>query len=151
MNDDVVKKETCNTYLGKIAAESDNITYESIIKALRQSNTNEGYAVASLLKRGKIKLRIQYAHPRGYAGLYKFKTDYITIYTSVLKTPLSAAGFVTHETKHFLQNLTASKYAKIHEFEAYMWQRNVDKTFPLRLEQEIWDFLNSNPVYKNLK
>ena len=121
------------------------------MRVLRQSNTKEGYAVASLLKRGKVKLRIQYVHPRGYAGLYRFKTDYITIYTSVLKTPLSAAGFVTHETKHFLQNLTASKYAKIHEFEAYMWQRNVDKTFPLRLEQEIWDFLNSNPVYKNLK
>ncbi len=143
--------EAAGVHPGKLAAESDDISYESIMRALRKSDTPEGYAVASLLKRGKIELRIEYAHPRGYGGLYKFKTNYITIYTSVCSTPLNAAGYTAHETRHFLQKLTTAKYAKIHEFEAFVWQRAVDRYFPLKKDVEIWNLLNTHKAYKNLK
>ena len=147
----VAKKEAISIPSKKISFGSNNVTYESIIRALRQSNSKEGYAVVALLKCGKVKLKIEHIHPRGYGGLYRFGTNTVTIYTSVAKTPLSAAGYTAHEVKHFLQNLTQAKYAKIHEFEAFIWQRNVDKTFQLRLEQEIWNILNTHPAYKYLK
>lgn len=140
-----------SVHQGKFYAESNDISYESIMRALRKSDTKEGYAVAALLKRGKIELRIANAHPKGYGGLYKFGTNYITIYKSAFNTPLSAAGYATHETRHYLQNLSSSSYAKIHEFEAFSWQRNVDKSFGLRLDREIWDLINTHPAYKNLK
>lgn len=132
-------------------SESDEISYESIMRALRRSDTPEGYAVASLLKRRKIKLRIEYAHPKGYGGLFTFGTDYITVYSSVCANPRVAAGYAAHEARHFLQHLSRSVYAKVHEVEAFLWQSVVDKTFPLRLESEIWDLVNSHDAYKFLK
>ena len=136
---------------GRIAANSDEITYESILHALRQSDTPEGYAVAALLKRGNVKLILKESHPSGLGGLYVFGRDYVTIYTSVCRTPQSAAGYVAHEVRHYLQNLTPGTYRKIHEFEAYFWQKTVDKNFPYRMGEEIWNFINSCSVYSQLK
>lgn len=60
-------------------------------------------------------------------------------------------GAVTGAVKHYLQKLTSSTYGKIHEFEAYTFQAKVDKTFPLKTSQAIWNFINTQPAYKNLK
>ena len=125
--------------------------YESILRALRHSDTPEGYAVAALLKRGNVKLVLKESHPSGLGGLYRFGTNYVTIYTSVCRTPQNAAGYVAHEVRHYLQNLTPDVYRKVHEFEAYFWQKLVDRSFPYRTEEEIWSFINSCPEYASLK
>ena len=137
--------------IGRVVSNSDEITYESILRALRHSDTPEGYAVAALLKRGNVKLVLKESHPSGLGGLYRFGTNYVTIYTSVCRTPQNAAGYVAHEVRHYLQNLTPDVYRKVHEFEAYFWQKLVDRSFPYRTEEEIWSFINSCPEYASLK
>ena len=88
--------------IGRVVSNSDEITYESILRALRHSDTPEGYAVAALLKRGNVKLVLKESHPSGLGGLYRFGTNYVTIYTSVCRTPQNAAGYVAHEVRHYL-------------------------------------------------
>ena len=138
-------------HFGKIAAESNEVSRESIIRALRQSNTAEGIAYAKMIKRGIINLKIEPSHRKGYGGLYIFGTNDIHVYTNVANTPTVAAGYAAHETTHYLQRLTRSTYRRRHEFEAYMVQRKVDKSFPLRTEEAIWDLINTNSAYANVK
>ncbi|MBQ5851723.1 MAG: hypothetical protein IIW54_13065 [Lachnospiraceae bacterium] len=104
-----------------------------------------------MLKRGVIKLNIKDVHPKGYAGLKPHGNNEIFIYTSATKTPQVAAGYTAHEAKHYLQKLSASTYRKIHEFEAYSYQAKVDKSFPLRTSEEIWEFINNQPAYRHLR
>lgn len=127
------------------------VSKESIIRALRQSNTAEGTAYAKMIKRGIINLKIETAHAKGYGGIYYFGTKDIHIYTNVANTPEVAAGFVAHETTHYLQRLTSSTYCRRHEFETYMVQMKVDKSFRLRTAEAIWNFINTNPAYAHVK
>lgn len=143
--------EAASIHPGKLAGESSEINQASIMRALRQSGSNEGRAVAKLLKRGNLKLDIAETHPKGWAGQYAFGENKISIYTNNISTPQSAAGYVTHEAKHYLQNLTPQTYTRMHEFEAYTWQRNVDRSWPIRTNSDIWNFINTNDAYKNVR
>jgi len=134
---------------GKLAAESTDVSHESVMRALRQSGSREGYATAAMLKRGKITMNFADTHPQGWAGEYKFGEKQFTLYRDQLKSPTNAAGYAAHETKHYLQKITPQTYRRIHEFDAYQWQRSVDKGFGLTNEQ-IWNHINTHPAYKNV-
>ena len=146
--------EDAAAVINKSLANGEEITYDSIIRALRQSDTPEGYAVASMLKRGIIELDIQETHRLGWAGEFKYTITgnrTVSIFTNQLSTPLQAARYTSHEARHYLQKLTRSTYSKAHEIDAYNWQRAVDNTFPLRTEQRIIDFVNTHPAYRHLQ
>ncbi|GJM69842.1 hypothetical protein HMSSN036_20580 [Paenibacillus macerans] len=135
---------------GKIAAESTEVSYESIIRALRQNGSRDAYATLALLKRGKVDFTIKEKGPTGVGGQYFFNSRKVEIYTKYATTPERAAGITAHEVKHWMQKLNSRNYTKQSEFEAFIAQRNVDKTWFLRTEEEIWNFINSHPAYKKL-
>ncbi|MGK5512347.1 hypothetical protein ACSNN6_29990, partial [Brevibacillus formosus] len=136
---------------GKIAAESSEVSYESIIRALRQNGSRDAYATLALLKRGKVDFTIKEKGPPDVGGQYFFNSRKVEIYTKYATTPERAAGITAHEVKHWMQKLNVRNYTKQSEFEAFVAQRNVDKTWFLRTEGEIWNFINSHPAYKKLK
>lgn len=142
---------SANIHPGQLAAESSEVNQASIMRALRQTGTDEGQAVAKLLKRGNVKLSIEETHPKGWGGQYKFGDDTVSIYTDVASNPQRAAGYTAHEVKHYLQGIDSSSYRRIYEFETFTWQRTVDKSFGLRDSSEIWNFINTNDAYKYVR
>ena len=123
----------------------------SIIYALRQTGTKEALATSKLLKRGIIHLKLVPTDPlgKGAAGRYFFGYREILLALDKLRSAREAAGFVAHETRHYLQRITPQTYRRIHEFEAYQWQRAADATFQLS-DQEIWQHIRSHPLYKSV-
>jgi hypothetical protein len=143
---------------GKIAAESTQITKESVMRALRQSNTPEGAATAKLLKRGKVELKILDSVPQSIAkqvgtDIRGFKASIgntINIIKPNLTSIREAAGVTAHETKHWLQiRAGQSASSKLSEFEAFQWSMKVDGTTYPRTTKEIYNMVNNHPIYKN--
>jgi len=125
------------------------ISEATIMRSLRQSGSTEGQATAKLLKRGRVKLNLAETDPNypGRAtGSHVPGTDVINVALDQVKSAEQAAGVAAHETRHFLQKLNMQKYRKIHEFEAYQWQRSVDPAFGLA-DAEIWELLRNSPLY----
>jgi len=121
------------------------------MRALRQSGTIEGAAVAKLLKRGMIKLDLSQAIPAlGQAGEQPFGSNLVRIYLGKVGTNQQAAGVAAHETAHWLQKLTRGTYRKAHEMVPYKWQGAVDKSFGARTAKEIEEFVRNNPLYKHV-
>ena len=146
---------------GKIAVESTEITKESIMRALRQSNTIEGAATAKLIKRNKIDLNIIENTPNNIAkqfsgakirGYYSPGAESVNIIKSNLSSVEEAAGITAHETKHWLQYRSGTSIkSKLSEFEAFQWSMKVDgSTYP-RTTAQIYELVNTNPVYRNLE
>jgi len=123
------------------------------MRALRQSDTVEGAAVAKLLKRGEIKINISdkiLLAPQG--GAMPFASNEMIIYRNYAGTPKQAAGLVAHEAEHFLQNLTPALYANGSsalkaELAAYGVQRRVDSSFFLRTDHEALEYILKSPLY----
>lgn len=135
---------------GKLAAESSEISFESIMRTLRQSGTPEGYATAKLLKRGNVEMILEQGKAGGILGEYIPNTNQFKVYTSANSTLQRAAGTAAHESKHVLQKVVPGvNYTKSLEYDAYLWQKAVDKTWPLRTDQQIWNHIND--FYKFLK
>ena len=135
---------------GKLAAESSEISYESVMRSLRQSGTPEGYATSSLLKRGKAEMILEQGKAGGILGEYLPNTNKFKLYTSANSSLQGAAGTAAHESMHVLQKVVPGvNYTKSLEYDAYLWQKAVDKTWPLRTDQQIWDHINT--YYKFLK
>jgi hypothetical protein len=107
---------------------------------------------------GKVKVKIRdtiepgvRVDPKTTAGYYQSGRNYVVILKSKLKTSSQAAGTTAHEVRHWLQDRAKiSIRRKIAEFEAFTWQRRVDKSFPLRTDKEVREFINSHPAYKDL-
>ena len=76
-------------------------------------------------------------------------TRNISIARDLVRTPKSAAGFAAHEAKHFVQGINACTYRRIHEFEAYVWQRAANKSFQLS-DEEIWGLIRANRNYRHV-
>ncbi|MGY8627963.1 LysM peptidoglycan-binding domain-containing protein [Chromobacterium violaceum] len=135
------------------AAVNGEISSPSVIRALRQSNTVEGSAVAKLLKRGDVRLRISndfLAVPQG--GVMPFGSNEMIIYKHYAGTPQQAAGLVAHETEHFLQRLTPTMYASGSsaleaELAAYSVQRRVDPSFFLQTDHKAIEYIVKSPLY----
>ena len=127
------------------------VSEASIIHALRQAGTKEALATSKLLKRGIIHLKLIPTDllGEGVAGRYFFGSSEILLALDKLRSPHEAAGFVAHETRHYLQRITPQTYRRIHEFEAYQWQRATDATFQLS-DQEIWQHIRNHPLYKSV-
>lgn len=135
----------------EVSAGSTNVSEASIKRALRKSGTPEALATSKLIKRGKVKVNIVDTDPykMGAAGRGSFAPDKdVYIALDKVKNGRSAAGITTHEAKHILQKVTPSTYRKVHEFEAYKWQREAG--FLNMTDQEIIDFINSSPLYKHV-
>ncbi len=115
-------------HAGRLAAESADVSLESILRALRQADTPESLATAKLLSRGKLDLVIRETDPlgEGAGGRYWFGAREVEIYEDAFSTPVGAAGYTTHETVHFMQRLTLSSYNRGHEFSAFRAQGAVD-------------------------
>ncbi len=130
---------------------STPVSEASIIHALRQARTPEALATSKLLKRGIIRLKLVPTDPltKGAAGRYFFGSREIQLALDQRHSPGEAAGFVAHETRHYLQRITSQTYKLIHEFEAYQWQRSADETFQLS-DQQIWQHIRSHPLYKSV-
>jgi RHS repeat-associated protein len=136
---------------GKLAAESSSVTKESIMRALRQSKSLEGNATAKLIKRGIVDMRLVPTDPwrQGAAGRAPFGTNQAILALDKIPNAKSAAGFAAHETRHVLQKLTPRTYRRVHELEAYQWQRAVDSSFGLS-DAQILSWLAREPLYKNV-
>ncbi|WP_233613369.1 RHS repeat-associated core domain-containing protein [Corallococcus sp. AB032C] len=136
-------------YARKAAAESERVTAESVMRALRQSKAVEGAAAAKLIKRGTVRLRLFTRDPLGMrrGGLQPYFTNELHVYGA--RSPRQAAGVAVHETKHFLQRLTPETYGRHHEFEAYKWQSRVDSR-AASTDEEIWEIINLSPLYRNV-
>ncbi len=136
---------------GRLAAESDDVSQESIMRALRQSGSVEGAATAKLVKRGNVKINLVPTDPwKGEAaGRAPFGSDTVFLSLDKLPTATSAAGVAAHETRHVLQKLTPPSYRRTHELEAYQWQRAVDPAFNLS-DDAITRFIQTHPLYKNV-
>ena len=114
-----------------MAAESGNVSQESILMGLRQSGSVEGAATTKLIKRGKVKINLVPTDPwkGGAAGRAPFGSDKVYLSLDKLHSPTSAAGVAAHEIKHVLQKQTPKTYRQVHEIDAYQWQRAVDPNF----------------------
>jgi hypothetical protein len=120
------------------------------MRSLRAANTPESHAVAKLLKRGKVKLEILDTDPfgAGAAGRKPWGSNVIQVYRDKAGTAYQAAGISAHETKHWLQKITPSTYRRIHEFEAYQFQRRAG--YLSLTDDEIWNLINTSPLYQNV-
>ena len=141
---------------GKLAAESDAVSRESVLRALRRSNSTEGAAAAKLLKRGIVDVEFSdelLAMPAG--GVMPFNSNRMTIYRNYAGTPSQAAGLAAHESEHYLQHLTPMQYrvgikALEAEVAAYRVQRAVDRGYYLQSDSEVVDFLVDSPLYPQI-
>ena len=108
-----------------------------ILRALRQSNTIEGQAVAKLLKRGKVDYDVIHSSqiPAHYTGLVPNTAAYFAPDTKRLTLLFDriggdaqrSAGYLTHEVRHWLQDRAAiNTRTKLSELEALEWQAKVD-------------------------
>lgn len=136
---------------GAVAAASSEVSQASILRALRANGSPEALATSKLISRGRLDLRIAATDPlgQGAAGRYFLGTRRITIAADAAGGPMSAAGFTAHEARHFLQRITPSTYTRLHEFDAYQWQRAADQSFNLS-DSEIWQHIRTHPVYRNV-
>lgn len=121
-----------------------------MLRSLRSAGTPEASAVAKLLKRGSIDVDFLPTDPfgAGAAGRAPWGSRRVQVYLDQVPDPSSAAGIVSHETKHVLQKITPSTYRQIHEFEAYQFQRRAG--FLQMSDAEIWDFINQSPLYQSV-
>ena len=135
---------------GRLAAESTEVSKESVMRALRQSNTAEGAATAKLIKRGKVDMNIVEQLDPGVGGQHPMGTNQISISKEVSAgNPGRAAGYAAHETRHVLQEPMSTKtYGKYLEFDPYRWQRKVDPGFFLNSDEAVFGVLKANPVYQ---
>jgi hypothetical protein len=136
---------------GLVAAELDAAGRASIMRSLRAQNTPEAHAVAKLLKRGKIELEILDTDPIGLgaAGRKPWGSNVIHIYRDAAGTAHQAAGIAVHEAKHWLQNITPSTYRRVHEFEAYQFQRSAG--YLGLTDDQIWNLINTSPLYRHVR
>lgn len=130
-----------------------DVNYDSIIRALRQSGSPEGYATSKLIKRGKVNMKIldnideykllykdRNIYPKNTLGIKSYYSDDIFIFKDYAKNPMQAAGGVAHETKHWLQKLTPLKYKQnklLFEREAYNWTLAVDKNITKTMVEDL--------------
>jgi RHS repeat-associated protein len=135
---------------GRLAAESSEITQESVVRALRQSDTVEGAATAKLIKRGRVNLDLVDDLGEGVGGEAPYGSSEIRISRSASPTPQKAAGYAAHETRHVLQRLTPNAYGQLHEFDPYRWQRRVDPSFFLQSDAEVMEALRAHPAYRGV-
>jgi len=140
---------------GQLAAESAEVTQQSLLRALRQAGTPESLATAKLMSRGKLDVNILATDPsgRGLGGLYRFGAREIEIYSNAFSTPTQAAGYATHETTHFMQGLSPSNYNLGHEFDAFRAQGAVDLGHWTRRlsDAALYDLLTRHPVYRGVR
>ncbi|MGQ5525625.1 hypothetical protein ACUHMQ_20565, partial [Chitinimonas sp. PSY-7] len=138
------------------AAVTGGVNQPAITRALRQSGSAEGAAVAKLLKRGNVELEVSgrtLSIPQG--GEYFPGTNKIVVYEKYAGDAKSAAGLVAHETEHFLQGLTARQYANgatalQAELGAYAIQRRVDRKFFLQTDDSVMKYLVDSPLYPHI-
>jgi hypothetical protein len=131
------------THPGRLAAESSAVSQQSIMRSLRQTGTPEALATASLIKRGNVNLVLKPSHPQGLAGLQPFGTRDAIVYLDTANTPARAATYAAHESRHVLQHLTPSTYRRVHEVEAYQWQRAASSWYGAT-DSEITAFVNKH-------
>ena len=103
---------------GKNKALSMNLDRATaqLVHQLRQVGTAESIAVAALIKRGKLDIRLsttdkivwQQGQKVFVRGQYMPGTNTIIIYRRGLSSVEKAAGVVAHESKHFLQKAGTS-------------------------------------------
>jgi YD repeat-containing protein len=138
---------------GRLAAESSDISQQSIMRALRDAGTPESLATAKLISRGKVEVKMYPTDPtaKGAGGRYYFGRDSVEIYQDAFATPMQAAGYTTHETVHWMQNLSRSNYHLGHEFDAFRAQSAVDVTHFSRrwTDPQLYDWLGQ--VYKGVR
>ncbi|MFB9246269.1 hypothetical protein, partial [Massilia antarctica] len=138
------------------AAVNGQVNAPSVMRALRQSGTTEGAAVAKLLKRGDLKLELSDEMPTiPQGGLMPMGGDTMVIFKYYSGSPAQTAGLVAHEGEHFLQKMTPEQYANgplalEKELAAYSVQRWVDKSFFLRTDQEAIEYLVKSPLYPQI-
>jgi hypothetical protein len=135
----------------EVSASPDVVSEASIKRALRKKGTPEALATDKLIKRGKVKVNIVDTDPYGMgaAGRGSFAPGKdIYIATDKVKNANSAAGIASHEAKHVIDKIEPAKYRKVHEFDAYKWQR--DAGFLNKTDQEIKDLINTSPLYKKV-
>jgi len=138
------------------ASMAGEVNMPSVMRALRQSGTTEGAAVAKLLKRGDLKVNFSdelLVNPQG--GLMPYASNEMTIFKNYSGTPSQTAGLVAHEAEHFLQSLTPRQYANgpialEKELAAYSVQRRVDSSFFLRTDQEAIEYMVKSPLYPQI-
>jgi len=140
------------THPGKLAAESSEISRESIMRALRETKTTEGAATAKLIKRGKVDMEVVEKLDPGVGADHPMGTNQIRISREVSAgNPRRAAGYAAHETRHVLQEpLSAKTYGRYHEFDPYRWQRRVDPSYFLDSDQAVFNALKTSPVYSRV-
>ncbi|NRR31443.1 DUF4214 domain-containing protein [Oxalobacteraceae bacterium] len=138
------------------ASMAGEVNMPSVMRALRQSGTTEGAAVAKLLKRGDLKVNFSdeiLLNPQG--GLMPYASNEMTIFKNYSGTPSQTAGLVAHEGEHFLQSLTPRQYANgpialEKELAAYSVQRRVDSSFFLRTDREAIEYMVKSPLYPQI-
>ena len=153
--DDILESNDAGISFKDIPDGDDILNYSSLMHALRKSNSIEGNVVAKLLKRNKINVIIAEKFSDGRGGAYFPHSRNIYIYRKlklpsgewVLQSPSSAAGFLAHETKHWIDG---GVKIKMDEVNAYMWQKKVDLNLKYTID-DIWEILNTHQAYKHLK
>ena len=153
-NDDGKERIDAGIPLRDVPDGDGQLSYSNLMHELRKSNSIEGDAVAKLLKRGKINVVIRDQFSDGRGGAYFEYSRNINIYKKVklpsgewvLQTPTSAAGFLAHETKHWIDH---GVRVKMDEVNAYMWQKAVDTNLKYTIN-DILGLLNTHPAYKHL-
>lgn len=135
---------------GLAAAEASVANRASVLRSLRSAGTPEASAVAKLLKRGNIDVDFLPTDPfgAGAAGRAPWGSGRVQVYLDKASGPRAAAGIVSHEAKHVLQNITPSTYRRVHEFEAFQFQRRAG--FLPMSDSEIWDLINQSPLYRSV-
>lgn len=91
--------------------------------------------------------------PDGRSAQHPYRSNRIEISLDKATNPGMAAGLTAHETKHYLQKVTARSY-RLHgiqyELEAYGWQRAADKSFKVD-DAQILDALMNHPAYSAIR
>lgn len=148
--------EPLDMHASKFASLSDDANIHSITRNLRQSRTQEGVAVAKLIKRRPdlVEISMEYLEkPSG--GHYDSRTGKIKIFEKYAGNSRQAAGLMAHEAEHLLQKSGSQYgydgvYAIRQEVPAYLVQAKVDKGFSLRSENDIVNFLVRSELYPQI-
>lgn len=60
---------------------------------------------------------------------------------------LSAAGTTGHESVHVMQKVAVGNHSKLHELDAFMWQRNIDTRLQKFTLEDLWNIVNNHEAY----
>lgn len=140
--------------IARASPTSNPYHYNSLMEQLLRTGSRQGKRIHDKIAAGDLEIRLVDIDPwgrTGVGGFNPFQSNELYLVMSEMRDVRQAAGILGHEGKHAIDNFPEAAYSMRHEVEAFMYQRAIDPTFPLRSDVDIWSFVRTGTHYKMLK